>query len=280
MSESTTNSPSETLIKSPENSLIHGELGKLRNEIKNIPEIVKENFPSDKRVGDELYRKNYAQLTGMLWESLWLPGWGSLIDAIIRKESLFWKELIHKWSGSTGMMMLTSAPYRDMMDSYRIRAIYAPVFSKLQVANIKNIPFWDKENNNKTQKVIWETLPWVIWNDIQQLSDISREILSIRGKKWLAIRTGEFQAIIKRLSEYEMRNRGWYYLHVLNIIIWSVYLWQLNHRYRWDIWRIAERYNGNYSLGKNGVPIAKNYKKDVHNYFRQEMSNKENKGMQ
>lgn len=246
-------------------------LGRLVSSIRPNPDQEKKMIPSDMPIKNEWeYREKYGVFTDTLGKQFGLWN-GNLINAVVRKESVFWNQLLHNNSGSTGIMMLTSAPFRDMMESHRIGRVYAPVFSWLDVSELKSIPFGqEKSQVNGTQKTIGETLPGSVWMSLNRLSDLSEIIQSPNEKNEAQMAKKEFADIIQNLSRYEMKDRGKYFKHTLNLVIWSAYLAQLNTRYRGNIKTIAERYNGNTALWKNGEPIYKTYARDISRYYKQE----------
>lgn len=249
---------------------VSNALENLSVSIRPNPDLEKLRIPSDKPINEREYREKYGAFTDTLGKQFGLWN-GDLINAVVRKESVFWSQLLHKNSGSTGMMMLTSAPFRDMMEPNRIERVYAPVFSWLDVSELKHIPFGQETSQvNGTQKTIGETLPGSVWMSLDRLSDLSETIRTSNNKNDVQMAKKEFADIIQKLSGYEMKNRGQYFKHTLNLVMWSAYLAQLYTRYRGNIKTIAERYNGNTALWKNGVPIYKTYAQDISRYYKAE----------
>lgn len=166
---------------------------------------------------EEDFNEKYWKMIEILWENLWLPP--NFIRSIIKQETKFWIDLEHPgWS--RGLMQLTNSPFLDMLWYYKkqkgINAdredTYKELFAKIDIEKIKT-------------EVGKEQLTTKIWEMLKNLPKMD--------KKNYYSTIEYFQSILK--------DKNWKYYHVLNMIIWSVYLSYLYNKYEWKKWNIDEK---------------------------------------
>jgi len=199
----------------------------------------------------ENFRNLYGDYIDRLGSDLWLPD--GFIEAIIKKETTYWKEL-NSDTWSKWLMQLTKWPFKDMHwdhgdiiwnDIAKVRR-YQEVFRRLDIDWLLTVEIWDK----------WEAtsrIPEDIVNHLKNIQD-SNDISSV-------------QKSIRALRQH-LKWNSHEYDHETNMIIWSVYLAYQYDRFEGNIWNTARKYNGDKKINpKTGREFRRDYANTVQRYF-------------
>lgn len=229
------------------------DLDALLSELKKNPKKIMnlKDFPSDGSMTEKEFREKYTTLLEKLWEDLQFSNTNgkALLLSIIHQETNFANKLKHP-EGSTWVMQLTKWPFSDMkwetitkwvFDAKKVEK-FQKIFQKIDIDKIKSIPFGDGNT-------IEQTLPQDIWEKIEKIGNPNT-------------RPKDASQAIHELQQVEKGKRKDYYLHTLNMIIWSVYLKHVfETKGKNDVGKTAYFYNGNPALQKKYADNVVNYYK-------------------